>query len=67
MKSWLLCISLTLSNLCIFILFFGIKVQIFLVVNFGVLSLGSKTGGYSESKLMELRTEIGLILDIRNN
>jgi hypothetical protein len=37
-------------------------------VNFGVLSLGSKTGGYAESsKVMELRTEIGLILKIRNN
>jgi hypothetical protein len=58
---------LTLSNLCIFILFCGIEVQVFLVVNFGVSSLGSKTGGYSESKVMELRTEIDLVLKIRKN
>jgi hypothetical protein len=46
-KSKLFCINLTLSNICIYILlFFEIKVQIFCIVNFGVLNLGTGMKGY---------------------
>jgi hypothetical protein len=50
----LLCISLTLSNLCNEYFLGNKKVWLFLIVNFGALDLGIKTRGYLKSEGMKM-------------